>query len=384
MTEPMDAVGLTRTLIGFDTINPPGRERACAEHLGGLLETSGFTVRYHAFADDRTSLIATRGGRPGTRPLCFTGHIDTVPLGAAPWTQDPFAGDVVDGKLYGRGSTDMKSGVAAFVAAVIDLGPALDDGPGIVLVITAGEETGCEGARHMATSGVLGEAGAIVIAEPTSNYPFVGHKGALWLKGRSSGVTAHGSMPDKGVNALYKAARAVAKLEDFDFNVAPHEVLGKPTLNVGTLHGGLNVNSVPDRAEVGIDIRTIPGMDHGRLREGLSGYLAPDVETLDTFVDLDGIWTDPRDTWMTRVAAIAADRLGETIEVRTATYFTDGSILTPAYGQVPSVVLGPGEPAMAHQTDEYCYADKIPAAVDLYKAIIADWMASDRGERGNP
>ncbi|MBL28157.1 MAG: acetylornithine deacetylase [Rhodospirillaceae bacterium] len=376
MTGMMDAVALTRTLIGFDTINPPGHERACAEHLGGLLEAAGFAVGYHAFADDRTSLIATRGRRADLKPLCFTGHIDTVPLGAAPWTQDPFAGDVIDGKMYGRGTTDMKSGVAAFVAAAIDMADSLDDSPGVVLVITAGEETGCEGARHMAMSGVLGEAGAIVIAEPTSNYPFVGHKGALWLKGRTSGVTAHGSMPDRGVNALYKAARAVAKLEDFDFNVAPHEVLGKPTLNVGTLHGGLNVNSVPDLAEVGIDIRTIPGMDHGRLREGLSGYLAPDVDTLDAFVDLDGIWTDPRNAWMSRVAAIASERLGEKIEVRTATYFTDGSILTPAYGQVPSMVLGPGEPAMAHQTDEYCYVDRIPEAVELYKAIISDWMTA--------
>jgi hypothetical protein len=100
-----------------------------------------------------------------------------------------------------------------------------------------------------------GQAGALVVAEPTTNRPLCGHKGALWLKATTRGVTAHGSMPDKGVNAIYAAARAVGRLEAFDFNVARHPVMGAPTLNVGTLHGGLNLNSVPDRAEIGIDIR---------------------------------------------------------------------------------------------------------------------------------
>ena len=102
-----------------------------------------------------------------------------------------------------------------------------------------------------------------MVAEPTCNYPFVGHKGAFWLLGRTSGVTAHGSMPARGVNAVYEAARAAVRLEQFRFEVTPHPVLGAPTLNVGTLHGGLNVNSIPDLAEIGIDIRTIPEQKHG-------------------------------------------------------------------------------------------------------------------------
>ena len=165
--------------------------------------------------------IARSGGSPDKRPLCFTGHVDTVPLGAAPWTVDPFAGEISDGKLYGRGTTDMKSGVAAFVVAALELGATLAGGPGVVLVITAGEETGCEGAYYLARSeNMLGEAGAIVVAEPTSNQPWIGHKGAIWLKARTTGVTAHGSMPEEGVNAVYKAARAIGRLEDFDFNIA--------------------------------------------------------------------------------------------------------------------------------------------------------------------
>lgn len=373
MNERLDPVELTRTLVAFDTINPPGDERPCAEHLGRLLEDVGFTVSYHEFAERRTSLVARIGGSSETTPLCFTGHIDTVPLGATPWTVEPFAGEISDGKLYGRGTTDMKSGVAAFVVAVLRLGRELAAGPGVILVITAGEETGCEGAYHLAGLGdVLGEAGAIVVAEPSSNQPWIGHKGAIWLTARTTGVTAHGSMPEQGVNAVYKAANAIGKLEDFDFNIARDAILGKPTLNVGTVHGGLNFNSVPDMAEIGIDIRTIPGQDHATILSNLSGYLGDGVE-LETVVDVGGVLTDPANEWMQEVFDIMSGILGSRPEAHTATYFTDASALAPAYGGAPTVILGPGEATMAHQTDEYCIVDRIGEAVEAYTEIARRW-----------
>ena len=119
---------LTRALVAFNTINPPGNERSCAEHLGHLLEAGGFSISYHEFADTRTSLVARIGGSSDTKPLCFTGHLDVVPLGGAPWSVDPFAGEIDDGKLYGRGTSDMKSGVAAFVVAAIRLARELETG----------------------------------------------------------------------------------------------------------------------------------------------------------------------------------------------------------------------------------------------------------------
>jgi len=373
MNERLDPVVLTRTLVAFDTINPPGDERPCAEHLGRLLEDVGFTVSYHEFAERRTSLVARIGGSSETTPLCFTGHIDTVPLGATPWTVEPFAGEISDGKLYGRGTTDMKNGVAAFVVAVLRLGRELAAGPGVILVITAGEETGCEGAYHLAgLADVLGEAGAIVVAEPSSNQPWIGHKGAIWLTARTTGVTAHGSMPEKGVNAVYKAANAIGKLEDFDFNIAPDTILGKPTLNVGTVHGGLNFNSVPDMAEIGIDIRTTPGQDHATILSNLSGYLGDGVE-LETVVDVGGVLTDPANEWMQEVFDIMSGILGSRPEAHTATYFTDASALAPAYGGAPTVILGPGEATMAHQTDEYCIVNRIGEAVEAYTEIARRW-----------
>jgi succinyl-diaminopimelate desuccinylase len=117
----VNAFELTRELLRFNTINPPGDERACAKHIGKLLEKHGFTCAYHEFAEKRTSLVARIGGNGGKPPICFTGHIDIVPLGNAPWKNDPFAGDTDAGKLFGRGSSDMKSGVAAFVCAAVQI-----------------------------------------------------------------------------------------------------------------------------------------------------------------------------------------------------------------------------------------------------------------------
>ncbi len=376
MSTAPDAVELTRRLIGLDTVNPPGNERACAEALGKILEGAGFACAYHEFAPGRASLVARIGQDGDKAPLCFTGHIDTVPLGAQPWSMDPFAAEIKDGRLYGRGSSDMKSGVAAFVSACVATAADLARGPGVVLVITAGEETGCEGAAHLASvAGALDRAGAVVVAEPTANRVYAGHKGALWLKARTRGVTAHGSMPERGVNAVHKAARAVGQLADFDFNIARHPVMGAPTLNVGTIRGGLNVNSVPDQAEIGVDIRTVPGQGHGALRDQIASYLGPEVE-IEPFIDVEGVWTDPKHPWMGRVYAAAERATGEKADVRAATYFTDAAFLTPAYGRPPTVILGPGQPELAHQTDEYCVVERIGQATDIFAELALGWRKS--------
>lgn len=370
---PVSAVALTQELVRFKTVNPPGDEQPCAEHLARILEGVGFAVERVPFGEQRAQLIARVGGNPDKPPLCFTGHLDTVPLGKQPWTHDPFAAAITDGRLYGRGSSDMKSGVAAFVAAAVDLVGRLRGTPGLVLVFTAGEETGCAGAFDLARHRErLGRAGALVVAEPTGNRPLVGHKGALWLKAETRGVTAHGSMPEKGVNAIYRAARAIAALEAFAFETPPHAVLGAPTLSVGTIAGGLNINSVPDHCAIGIDIRTIPGQDNTRIRAAIANLLGDDT-ALDAVLDVASVWTDPDEPWMVAAASTVKEITGEAAPIAAAPFFTDASALKPALGDPPTVILGPGELALAHQTDEYCRTDRIEAAAAIYTALIRSW-----------
>lgn len=371
---PTDAVALTRELIRFRTINPPGEEEACARHLGALLEAAGFRCDYVLMGPGRANLIARIGGRGGQSPIAFTGHIDVVPLGARPWSMDPFAAETSQGRIYGRGASDMKSGVAAFVAAAVDAAPRLSMGPGALLIITAGEETGCTGAHHIIATArhLLGAAGALLVAEPTSNRPFIGHKGALRLKVSARGVTAHASMPEQGINAVVKAARAIARLDDFDFNVARHPVMGAPTLNVGWLHGGMNINSVPDLAEAGLDIRTIPAQQHATVEAQVASFLGPDVE-VSTLDEAQPVWTEPSAEWVQQVYRIVESVTGQPAAVGAAPYFTDASALTPALGGLPTVILGPGPAPLAHQTDEYCEIAAIEAHKEICRRLIEDW-----------
>jgi succinyl-diaminopimelate desuccinylase len=373
MHEYPDAAALTKRLLSFNTINPPGAEDACARHLGGLLEAAGFAVDYAAFAPERTSVVARIGGRSDRRPLGFTGHIDTVPLGGVTWMRDAFGASLEGGRLYGRGASDMKSGVAAFVVAAITQAARLRESPGLTLVLTADEECGCGGAAFLARkTDLLGTVGALLVGEPTGNYPLVGHKGALWLEARVAGVTAHGSMPERGDNAIHKAAQAVRTLQEFDFAVDAHPLMGRPTLNIGTLHAGLNINSVPDRATIGIDIRTIPGQPHASVRDRLQAALGKAID-IAPIVDVEAIYTDPATPWMQQVFAVAQAHLGERPQPRTATYFTDAAVLNSVYRDVPICVLGPGEAQLAHQTDEYCLVDRVEQAVAIYDDLIRQW-----------
>jgi succinyl-diaminopimelate desuccinylase len=370
-----DAVSLTRTLLGFDTVNPPGRERDCAHMAAQRLEDAGFSVEFFEYEQGRTSVVARIGGSDTKPPLCLTGHLDVVPLGTRKWTKDPFSGETDGDKLFGRGTSDMKAGVAGIITAAISLSKKLRNTPGIVLVLTAAEEGGCVGSARLAElPKLMGKAGAIVVGEPTSNYPMVGHKGSIKFHAHFRGVSAHGSMPQLGVNAIYKAAKAIASLEAFQFGVPAHPVMGGPTLNVGTMSGGSGVNLVPDAASIGVDIRTVPGMDHQALLSKLKPLLG-DAE-LDIFSNLNAVWTEPEKAWMQKVFELCQPIIQEKMEARTAPYMTDAANLLKVYAGAPVVVLGPGEAAMAHQTDEYCRMERIGQSVAIYEALIRDWCGA--------
>jgi succinyl-diaminopimelate desuccinylase len=364
-----DPIELTQKLVAMNTVNPPGNERACLELLAEILKRAGADTILHPMGETRGNLVARiEGGGSQAKPLCFTGHVDTVPIGLAPWSFDPFCGTVRDGKLLGRGSTDMKGGVAAFVSAACDYAASKERGQPIEMIITSAEETGCEGAIALAKQQTLKEARALVVAEPTSNALANGHKGVLWLKAVFSGRTAHGSMPHLGDNAAYKAAEGLLALRDFKFD-APSHRLGAPTLNAGFVHAGININSVPDRAEIGVDVRTTPAVNHADIRKALEALL-PQAQ-LETILDLLAVWTEENDAWLGQARDIAETISGHASkEALAVSYFTDASALAAAIGHPPIVVIGPGEAAMAHRTDEYCEVSRIVEATTIYRALM--------------
>jgi succinyl-diaminopimelate desuccinylase len=376
-----DAIAYTQKLVQFDTTNPPGREAECVEYVAHTLQAFGFQITRHKLDDARMNAVAVLPGTDATRdPLVLTGHLDTVPLGAAPWTFAPFGGEILEGKLYGRGASDMKSGVAAIVAAAGQLAEQTNGAPrrGLTVVLTCGEETGCAGALHLVENGrdSLGAASGLIVAEPTANRVAIAHKGALFIAAEADGVTAHSSQPELGVNAIYKAARAITKVEDYGFNEQPHPLLGSPTINVGMVTGGMNVNSVPDSARFTIDIRTTAVRDHESVFEELKAYLGADV-ALNTFTNMPAVSTEIDEPLVQLALGACREVLGDDRAQQPygLPFFTDASALGRHY-QCPTLILGPGEPPAMHQTDEYCLVKRIREAVSIYTTIVHRWCAA--------
>jgi succinyl-diaminopimelate desuccinylase len=378
----LDVVELTRTLVRFNTVNPPGNESACAAYIARLLEEVGLTTSAHDSAAGRTTIVARLDGSCDAPALCFTGHLDTVPVGSEPWLHDPFAGEVADGRVYGRGASDMKSGVAALVVAVRRLA-RLPDRPTVVLALTAGEETGCEGAFHLVrTADVLDGVGAILVAEPTGNYPMLGHRGALWLEVRVRGRSAHGATPELGVSAIYQAARGLVRLEGMKLDDRTDALLGAASLNVGTIHGGTSPNIVPDSVTLALDLRTLPRQEPDALVRRLRGAFDDDVEVT-TLIDVPSVLTPPDDPWVQVVFDVMAPMLGETPRPRAAAYFTDAAALRQGATAAPTVILGPGDPELAHRPNESCSLARIETAVEAYVQIASAWVAQHgAGNRG--
>jgi succinyl-diaminopimelate desuccinylase len=144
-------------------------------------------------------------------------------------------------------------------------------------------------------------------------------------------------------------------------------------VNVGTFSGGSKINMVPDSARFRVDLRSVPGVEHGSLFEEIQTHLGPDIE-IDRLIDLPGILTPSDDPWIIKVLDIMARIQGNRPEPGYVNFFTDASVLTYALNTPPTLILGPGEPSQAHQTNEYCVVDKIGRAVEFYLAIARDWL----------
>jgi succinyl-diaminopimelate desuccinylase len=369
----MDVISLTRELLSFNNINPPGNEEEIARFAGRILAENGFHIEYHTFAEGRLHLVAERGLSDAVPPIVLSGHFDTVPLGNKKWNADPFGGQVSDGRIWGRGSSDMKGGVAAMILASILAFKKSAPAGGIRLIFSAAEELGCIGIQQLAkTLKNPGNASAVIVGEPTSNHPYIGHKGALYLNAVTKGVTAHSSMPHLGDNAIYKAAQSILKAKDFDFRAERDPLLGFPTINIGRMSGGMNINSVPDHAEFSIDIRSTSKVEHNELIARLVAELGPET-SLETLVNMGSVFTDENNPFVKLVYDICGVNGGDKSVSKTLPYLTDGSVLQRLYKGAPTIILGPGQPEMAHQTDEFCYINKLEESVKIYSEIITKW-----------
>ncbi len=368
-------------LVRTDTAG--GGESAAAQRCAADLDEAGLVVQHLDWELGRSQVVA-RGG--GDAPVTFTGHLDTVPASAGTasrWTVDPWVGARDGNRLVGRGTSDMKSGVAAVVVAVVEHARRPHRCRGVQVVLTAGEETGCTGARQI-TAAALTRGGPLVVAEPTGNRMLLGHKGALWLRLTAAGRAAHGSAPWLGDNAVVRLARAAVALHD-ETGWPDDEAFGPVTANVGYLAGGVQPNVVPDAAELLLDVRVVPGVRLADVRARVA-TLAGDGVRVEDHVVLAPVATPGDDPFVGLVAGALTDAGLDPAPGLPARYFTDASVLAGLLGpvgepdgdQVPTVVLGPGEVDQCHVADEWCDVTKVEAAVDVYAALLDRWCTDGR------
>ena len=357
-----DPIALTAELIGIDTSN--GAEDGCTGPLARQLQHAGLDVTMVESEPGRTNLVATWRGGGG---LVLSAHVDTVPFTAAEWTYPPLSGEVVGDRIYGRGASDMKGGLAAMVVAACQA--AGEGGPPFTLLVTIGEELGCQGADDVVGRGVLGESSVFVIGESTGNALRFGHKGATWLRLTCRGRAAHGSQPELGTNAVVQMMRVIQGVcAGFDFPA--HEQLGKATVNVGTFAGGVQPNIVPDLATAELDFRTVPGVDGSEIRMFVQDH-QPDV-LLDELLDLSYVWTDPISSLSRQLRQTVASVTGEAdTEPAGVPYFTDGSLLRRVPGS-HVYICGPGDPSEPHTANESCSIAGIHEAQAIYRRLIED------------
>ncbi|MFN3649716.1 MAG: M20 family metallopeptidase [Armatimonadota bacterium] len=375
---PYDAVELTRELVRCDTTNPPGNEAPIIALLDARLRAAGFetVVVPYPVGPNRTQLVARLRGS-GERPgLLFSGHVDVVPPGNVPWTVEPFGGEIRDGRLYGRGSCDMKGGVAALVVAAAALarsGQALRGD--LVVAVTADEERNCLGADALieGETELLSGLGAALVAEPTSLSLFIAEKGALWVEVTLLGKTAHGSMPHLGANAIAGMADFLTRWErEFRTDEPSHPLLGTPTLTVGVIQGGVKANVVPDRCTAELDMRTVPPQSHpeifGRVRGVLDQVCAarPGLRYEARMLSDRPPVSCPADSELARALASAVTEVaGIDPSPKGVPYCTEACVWVPHLG-VAAVICGPGDPGMAHQPDEHVSTEELENAARVY------------------
>jgi acetylornithine deacetylase/succinyl-diaminopimelate desuccinylase family protein len=364
-------------LVRINSVNPAypdgAPESAMAAYIQGFFEKRGVAVTQQSVFPGRPNVVATLPGRDPSARIVLEAHTDTA--GISGMTIPPFEPRLENGRLYGRGACDTKAGVAAMMHAVASLAEErIQPRCEVIFAGTADEEYSyrgvvklCEGLR----------ADAAVVSEPTSLRLVVATKGCLRFRIRVQGKAAHSAKPHLGVNAISHMARLIVALEEDAqaLDRKPHALLGPPTFNIGIIHGGSQVNIVPESCTIEIDRRLVPGEEleevwrsYGRLvanlRDSIAGFTAVVEEPMLQDMPLETASSQP-------VAAVASQvlaDLGLNSEAIGVPYGSDASKLARA--GVPSIVFGPGTIDQAHAASEFVVCHEVHKAYAFYRRFI--------------
>ena len=375
-------VDLTKAMVAVDTRNPPGNEAPIEGVIRDALAARNPEWQSVEPKPGRLSLVAAlphpEGPSPDRPTLIVNGHLDVVPVNRDAWSHDPFDPQVKDGRLYGRGTADMKGGIAAAICALDALDRA-GRAPGCNLVfhLVADEERGGRwGTQALLEAGLI-QGDACLVPEPTDLELCVAERGLYQTRIHIAGRPGHGSRPREGVSAIQHAAQVVLALHAADYGGVAHPLLGQPTANVGTIEGGTTFNTVAEACVVGLDRRVLPGAT----AESTEAEIAAKIEQagieglryrfeMDTFGEASEMPAD--DPWVKQVGDAIARATGRTPGVIGMTFTTDARFVRNQ-ARIPTVVCGPGLIDQAHGDDEYVSVDRLVDAAASFAELFASY-----------
>ena len=366
---------LLKKLIEAESTESAG-ELAAAEVISAEFAKFGIKSVIDKWDKNRanvTAHIKSTGKKPA---LLFACHLDVVGPGQASWKTPPFSAVESDGKIFGRGSTDMKGGTAANISAICEIVKSGVELQGdIIFTAVAGEETdSCGAGRFVSNLNPRPECQGVIIPEPTNFSIVSAHRGILWLKITTKGKTAHGSMPQLGVNAITSMRRFLNELDDYNITSKKHDLLGTCSMSVNTISGGKTMNAVPDKCVCTIDIRTIPEVNHDdiiadfrKIFEKLRARYPEFDAEISIYREVHSLETDRKSEFVRNFCSCLG--IEKTVPV---VFTTDGPQFISL--GVPILIFGPGKPEICHKPDEFIEIADLEKAVQCYKNIITYFL----------
>jgi len=382
-----ESLSLLKELVKINSVNPftgkgPG-ESEIAEFIRGKLEAYGLAAKLQKVRGNRANVIGTLKGM-GTGPsLMLNGHIDTV--GVAGMTADPFAATVDrQGRLHGRGACDMKGSIASMMAAIKSISDSGEKlGGDLIFAGVIDEEY-----LSIGTKAAIKEyrSDAAIVGEPTSLDVAIAHKGFTWVGVEVKGRAAHGSVPEKGIDAIAKMGKLITRLPELQADLAKvrHPLLGSPKLHASMIEGGTGWSIVPESCMLRLERRTLPDEEKDigvrEIQRIVDELSAEDPEFKATVKEFYGqpAMDVPKTARVVRAVSDAYEGVtGRVVRYVGVPYWTDAALLANE-AKIPTCLFGPGDIRLAHSADEYVSVEDVATGASVFRSTIERYCGTDQ------
>ena len=377
--EKRDAIFFTKQLVRLDSSNPGNYEKEIKDYIESILPKEGVVISTSEVLPNRYNLMAEIEGEIKTPAMIFICHMDTVMLGED-WTKDPLGAEEIDGKIYGRGACDMKSGLACAISAFCEIAREVKEGKklkhSLKLICSADEEDFMRGVEKAIADGWVQKEDWIMDTEPTNGQIQVAHKGRTWFEITIDGITAHASTPWKGADANAAMAEVIREIRLSIENLKPHEDLGISTVTFGQIQGGYRPYVVPDHCTVWVDMRLVPPTDTKMAEEIVKQAIHKAEQTI---VGVKGhykitgdrpyVEKDENSYLLHQLKQCADEVTGEDTKINFFPGYTDTAVIAGTLGNRNCMSYGPGNLELAHKPDEWVAIEDIVRCEKVLKKL---------------